>query len=111
MRKSVHNEIPIDRACQNPQQSPRGPPRSSTKWLKERPQVSSEDVHYYCYSVAMNSSCSAPALQVPPSHTNVILCEDPRFVDPCANIIIPNCLCFSVKLKFIGSHKENLMPY
>ena len=78
-----------DRACHHHTLTIRGPPRSSTKWLKERPQVSSKDVHYYCYSVAVNSRCSA--------------CS--------ANVIIPNCLCFSVKLKFIGSHKENLIPH
>ena len=33
-----------------PTHSPRGLPRSiSTKWLKERPQVSSEDVHYVLF--------------------------------------------------------------
>ena len=41
-----------------------------------------------------------------PSHTNV-MCEDPRFVDPCGHMIIPYCLCFSDKFKFIGSHTKN----
>ena len=65
---------PVDRACQHHShwsQSPRGPPRSSTKWLKEPPQVSSEDVHYILLFCGNEQQLFRSGLQVPPSHTNV----------------------------------------
>ena len=44
--------------------------------------VSSEDVPYMLLFCGNEQELLRSGLQVPPSHKNVI-CEDPRFVDPC----------------------------
>ena len=64
--------------------------RSSTKWLKERPQVSSEDVHYILLFCGNEQQLFRSGLQVPPPTRNYVTCKDPRFVLPRGNVIIPN---------------------